>query len=164
MSGRPDFTTPGTQESGQHVATQNRPDIRTAEPADAGNLAASSGERIEIYAPAESVYNVVGLKIDVPSIGNATSGNHYVYVKVGINPQVNLLYGNSDYNQEISYDRSHWRFAKRADPPDTAAQQEVISRLKATESMPMAFRYYNNSDATQAGDRSYQVVTEEVSY
>lgn len=164
MAGRPDFSNPGSQGSGQVLATNNRPEVKKVTATQTGSVAASSSETTEVYAPTGSIYNVLAMQVYVPSDATATSGQHVMVIR----PMGHFatLRGENTYAGDISYDRGHWNKVGTdgASPPDEAAQAEYVRALRATENSPITILYQNQTDAAQDNNRKILFVVEEVSY
>lgn len=163
MTGRPDFSQPGSQGSGQTVAVQNRPELKSLDLTQTGSVSASTNEVVEVYAPTSSLYKVQGVRLKVNADATATSGTHSF---TGVNHgSIDVWTGSSTFDTKISYTASHWWDANNTQYPDTdAATLQAVQSMKATENTPIRIRYYNGTDAAQDNQRIIKLVVAEDGY
>jgi len=165
MPGRPDFSQPGTDGGGQTVAMQSRPEIVNIDESTTDSVASGTVERIDIYAPTGSVWNLLGAYMTAPdpSSSGATTGDHTILCETA--GQVRFLRGVSEYNERVSFDNGHWKRANKTEEPDSAGgQQTAIQAARADENKPLTIKYLNDTDSSQDGERKRRFTFEEVSY
>lgn len=160
--GRPDFSAPGTQGSGQVVAVSDRPEIKSLNASNGGTVASGNTEVTEIYAPTGSTYTVRSLELVVTADIDATTGSH----RWDIRPMghIGTLLGKSNYNTSLVFVRNHWETADLKDQPPTGETVAAVQALKATENSPLQIRYDNDTDVAQENDRKIKAIVEEASY
>lgn len=160
--GRPDFSSPGTGGGGQTIAVNQRPDIVDVEIERTDTLDPDESETVEIYAPEGSVYNVLGLFLEAPSV-SGSDGTHQIVVN-SITGR-DMLQGESSSGYAVRWKAGHWHTATEdKQPPDGSSQTQVVGRLRATHKTPVEVQYVNNHDDPQTSPRSYELSVEEVSY
>lgn len=165
MPGRPDFSQPGSQGSGQKVSVTERPELKLLDYYTTTSLASGSSERWEVYAPTGSVYRVLTAFIFAhdPAGSGATTGSHSAQIRSM--DSLGVLYGQSNYNTNLKYDRLTWQTADLADQPKTeAGAAEAERSLRATENNPFVVKYTNDSDVATTEQRDFRIIAEEVSY
>lgn len=167
MSGRPDFSTPGTAGSGQSLAVQQRPQVESETISRGTTVAAGSDDVVEIYAPVGSVYNFLQIDLRVGAVSGASSGLHFFDVAAGNTDAlpVSELFGRSDYTGDLEFRRMNWKDANdKAVPANEAATRSGVRNLRATENSPVTVTYSNDTDGDQTATRQITYVVEEVSY
>jgi len=162
--GRPQFANPGSKGAlDEKVRVANRPEVSNITVENTDSVASGGTETIEFFAPSGSIYRVRALKMDVPSVGSATTGTQrFALFPMGAWA---VMWGEGTYNNRTSFDRGYWWNADSiSDPPTAAAQQAVVESALASENSPLEVKYKNDTDASQSGRRSVQLVVEEESY
>jgi hypothetical protein len=163
MSGRPDFSTAGSQGSGQTMAITQRPELSFIETINNDTISAGGSETVEVYAPVGSIYNVKLARVYciAPS---GTSGNHSFKIQ-SVGNSMTAIYGESTSGSELNFNYSQWVAADSTQQPsDSAAQALQEKKLMATENNPITTTYNNDSDGEQTNNRVYRFVVEEASY
>lgn len=160
--GRPQFATPGTgANTGEKVAGVDRPDILKKDLTQTGSVASGNTENTDLTAPGGSIYILRNLLIIVNSDSDATSGTHYMQVRM-LNTSVEAIKGESNYNTNLTFNNSVWASADVTQRPGTASGQvQAIQSLTATDSKPITFKYTNNTDAAMENDRQIVAIVEE---
>lgn len=162
MPGRPDFSNPGTQGSGQAMAVQNRPTISNVSSTQTTSVASSTTETVDIYAPSGATYRVLNMQLKVPADATATTGTH----EIGVKPfgAFDVMWGESTYAADVWFTRSHWFSAdSQTMPASEDATIDAMASLGATENGALQIYYRNSTDAAQDNNREYTFMFEEVS-
>lgn len=167
MPGRPDFSQEGTQGGGQHIATQNRPNLHLKDFTQTGNVAAGNTERVEIYAPTGSIYQFGGMRLKHVLEGTEASGKHSfrIYSMDDASGGLSVLLGESGYTTDLGYYWSDWQKAdSRTLPSNVQALQKAVQSLMASDAQPVAIEYTNDTDVTQTKDRQIRFTIQEESF
>jgi hypothetical protein len=168
MSGRPDFSQPGSQGSGQTVAVSNRPKITKVEQTGTATVGSGNNEIIELYAPSDAIYRAINMRLELgagvaPS--NPTSGAHEFDVLPAALDASEIMMGSSTFDAGLRWKYSEWDMANdRQKPTNGAAAFNAMKSLVATEDQPIQIYYKNKTDASISLDRDYYFVFEEQSY
>ncbi len=162
MAGRPDFTTPGTQGSGQTVAVQNRPEIATVDLTDDSTATPGEYVKSEVYAPTGSIYRLRGMYLRAEPIGSGSTGTHRFYLTNTNGTRT--LEGKSQYNSRIIFQYYNWKIVDTQQPDTDAALVGALKSMTATENSPITVVYNNDSDADQVDARDIKLLFEEESY
>lgn len=163
MAGRPDFSQPGSQGSGQTVAVSNRPEIHQFNLNQTADVASGGSQQTDLFAPSGSIYKVRGhfFRADPPS--TAASGGHEVFL--GATNSVGMLKGLSNYNTKLHWVCSRWKSADTEQAPSgEAAAIEALRSVRATENESLYYNYRNNTDVTQTNNRTISIIVEEERY
>jgi hypothetical protein len=167
MSGRPDFTTPGSGGSGQRVSVSNRPEIKVIDATATGTVSAGESENISVFAPSGSVYKVVNVYMQAPGIGSATTGDHGLSIRGSNMANGQATVGRSSYGDEVRYQYSSWQSSTLGGFPQPETEPTTllaVQSVRATENKEIRVKYTNFTDADQTGDRSVMLLVEEESY
>lgn len=159
---RPEFSQPGTRNSGEHLAVQSRPGINYQDVSQTANVAAGASESVVVTAPVGAILRLRNLQMVAPGIGAATTGTQGIEVKP-LN-KLQAIRGTNTYNAELKFDRSQWDTASTEQPGSKAAQVAAMKGLIADETSGIAINYRNDTDGTQTSARTYKVLFEEVSF
>lgn len=163
MAGRPDFSTPGSQGSGQKIAVSQRPEINAVDNSQSGSVASGTTESVEFYAPAGAIWNFRAADLRVSAPSGTSSGNHYMEVS-SIGGTL-LLRGISTRTSDINFAGTAFKTADSDQSPGTQdAQTLALHSATATENSPVTYTYYNGTDVAQNNGRTYKAVVEEESY
>lgn len=120
-------------------------------------------DTVEIFAPEGSVYTIVAMRLSVPSIDSATSGDHRIFVRPV--DHVRAYEGKASFDGGIFFTDNHWKYAGlEMSPSNDAAAVANIRSLKATENSPLVIKYQNNTDTAHSQEREIRFVVEEESY
>lgn len=158
--GRPELSTPGTRSSGDNVAVQDKPNIKTIEIDNTDTLPSGANENTYIYAPEGAVYRVVAMSYDVDEPANSSSGTHFMYLTSG--ESVLVTRGEASYNLRLRFSRHFWKNAdNQVDPTNEAAQASAVQSCVADSEAGLRFSYYNQTDVDQTNSRSIRLVVEE---
>jgi hypothetical protein len=163
MAGRQDFTTPRTApQEGATLAVQNRPEIEQSITTNTSSLASGNSETVEIYAPAGSVYRVIGMLLNAEKDADAAGGAHRFVVETA--GQVRMLRGESAHTEAVRFDNGTWDIANNDQSPADGDVQTALQALTATENEPISIKYINDLDVPQEESRTYRFAFEEVGY
>lgn len=163
MAGRPDFSQAGSEGSGQHVATVDRPELQSLNEDRITSIASGAAEHVEVYAPAGATYTVNNLALRCAAEGTAVSGTHGFIVYPDV--ELNSLVGKSLYSSESRFDYGFWVVADDLQRPKTEAGQiEMMQSLTATENSPINIRYNNDTDVAVDNTRKIRLLVKERSY
>jgi hypothetical protein len=167
MTGRPDFTTPGSGGSGQRVAVSNRPEVQVITASQTDDISAGGTELIDVFAPSGSVYRVKAMSIDIDPPGSATTGAHSIGMRSASASALSSMKGKSEYSARLFFQYSYWENSSAngyPKPPTNEAQIMAIQNALATENQPLRFKYVNDTDVVQSNERKIKLVVEEESY
>lgn len=157
--GRPEFSQPGTKGSGESVAVQDRPNIKTIEVNNSETLTSGSSENTRVYAPENAVYRVIAMGYKAPAPPNASSGSHYMYLVSGETALITRGVQNS--TDTLQYTRNYWKQSSTADPTTEIAQSNAVQASVADANNGLRFTYSNQSDVDQTETRTIKLVIEE---
>lgn len=161
--GRPQFAQVGTKGGGDVIAVNQRPNVKKINETQTDTVAAGNSEKVEIYAPTGSAYNLLLLDLYVGPDGDWTNGDHRLELNYGASYSV--VRGISSYTDPVSWRYNKWQSATDEQNPNTEnAQALAVEKLRATENQALQAIYTNNGDATQENNRSLRFVVEEVTY
>jgi len=165
MSGRPDFSQPGSQGSGQTVAVSNRPELVYEDIKKNTQVASGDIERVELYSPTGTVWDVQNMRLHVTAPNNGeTSGKNGLRV-FSISGSIGVVMGESTYNKDVDWKFGKWVSADNLQRPQSEEAQVAQKQLaQATEKSPLIFQYDNQTDVSNSETRQYRVVVEENSY
>lgn len=160
MTGRPDFSQPGSSGSGQTVAVNARPELVHIDLTQTGSVASGGSESVDVFAPSGSMYTLDHMRVLVRADATATTGSHDVSV-TPLN-KLRALYGASTYNVDLAFGEGNWNSADSGQRPSGAeAQQRQMHHISGDENNPIRFVYDNESDAAQDNDREYEILARE---
>lgn len=158
--GRPQFVTPRTGGT-ERLASSDRPEYTALTETQTGDVLSGNTESVTVTAPTGSIYRLRALRHRVAGIAGAT-GDHKLVTKP-LNHVV-ALDGQSAGTGEINLQGLVWRTADTPHPATEDAQATSLKGLAATDTSGILFRYANNTDSTQTGDRTILAVMREDSY
>lgn len=139
------------------TVNQLLPNVVFVNPSRSGNVAGPGDETTSYFAPAGFVDQVLALQMAVAAVPGATVPEyHYLEVRQGPFPNIQILYGRQDANAQISYQFGGWYDAKIEGIPVENAWL-LAQTLYATPTVPIVFYYNNGSNNTQTNDRIYWV-------
>jgi len=164
MTGRPPWSQPGTDGGGQTVAVQNRPELVSKDYNQGGDLASNETEKIEIYAPEGSIYQVMAMRLEANIPESASDG----MVRLDVSPMshIRTLVARSTYTEsKIWWNHSQWMSPNDTElPSDASAQYHAMSDLIATSDSPITVRVENMLDVDITSSRSIQFIFEVSQY
>lgn len=164
MSGRPDFSTPGTRGSEQTLAVSNRPEIKEINLDSDTDVPADGSEEQEVFAPTGSIYRPLAMSIFISSPDSATTGKHVVEL-FSRGRRYRMAFGASTHDAGISWNYGGWEEANDIQlPGGIESQTEALRNTVASENTPLVIKYANNTDASYTGKRYIGLVVEEESY
>jgi len=127
------------------------------------DVAQGAAENTTITADAGEVWEIIGISININSIGSATSGTHQVHYaepnKFGTGDA--FLVVQSQYNEDIRLYNNIVEVGNLIRTDFNATEQlKHVRNLAYTidEDSPVLFRYRNDSDASQTGQLQYKLL------
>lgn len=164
MSGGKPWATRGTRGSEETLAVNDRPEFETKDVTQTSDVASGGTEVVEVYAPTDSLYRLLWMDVKVQPPGSATANDHRMEVKPA-DPGPQGLIGFSDYQTKIEFNNRVWQSANSyQQPSNEAAQGANVAALRASNSLPLTFKYSNNTDVTQSNQRRIRLVLERSDY
>jgi len=119
-------------------------------------------EVTEITPPAGEVWELQFLDIEVDRTGG--TGNHEVSVGLDGLGGTNILFGEYDGGEFISYSNGYWDSPNvRVEPKDQGTLQlDIIKNIRLDESRGLEFVYFNDTGVDNTGDRDYELYARKI--
>ncbi|WP_430639196.1 hypothetical protein [Haloferax volcanii] len=165
MPGRPPWSTPGTRDGNERVASEittfKQLDTKRKTYNQTGDVAIGEEESVQIYAPSGAIWRVVGVSVHIYPPENssgtaATSGDHTLYFRnLGGEWYEAALEGKSHYDSPLRLANGNWYNAdKKQKPNDGGAQLAQMRSFRLTSDDPLTVSYRNDTDVTQTQTRN----------
>lgn len=111
------------------------------------NVAAGSAVSVNITPPLGELWRVKGLYLRVLAPTGATTGTHYLGVRMGDADRGEVLRGTTAHNKLLYMIDNSW--FTDVDTKAPSDQANAVRNLVCSNAVPLSVRYSNNTDALQ---------------
>ena len=122
------------------------------------SIPASGVGQIYIAPPSGKLGTVNSMYVNIPAVSGATSGTHYLSVSAGTTNAGAIIEISANYNQAIVIQGVSPVGSGTPIPNDVGAFVAGILNLLFDNGLPLYFKYTNNTNAAQSGNRIYNTM------